>query len=127
MTPHSESLGESECDLQCGISVVALADVEQAWKSANLSKVELVETELSAGKRENKAVGGYGFGQLSVIASAGARTVAATDQEEMADRASLHRVDHPACNAEDSIVSEANCNLFVGAVFRIAWRLKRSG
>jgi hypothetical protein len=57
-----EGFGQSQSDLQRGVSVVALADVEQAWKAANLSKVKLVEPELSASKRENEAIGGYGFG-----------------------------------------------------------------
>ena len=40
------------------------------WKAANLSKVKLVEPELSASKCENQAVGGNRFGQFRVVASA---------------------------------------------------------
>ena len=103
-----------------------MANIEQTRKSANLSKIELVETELAARERKYEAVRGDGFGELGIVAAAGACTVAATDQEEVADCVTLHRVDHLAGNAQNSIVSEPNCNLLVGTVFRVARRLESS-
>ena len=78
-----------------------------------VAEVELVEAELAAGQRQDQAVVGNRLGELGVVAASGARAVAAADQEEVADRAGLHGVDHLAGDAEHGIVAEADGDLLV--------------
>ena len=47
--PHAEGVGQSHCDLDGGIGVVALAHVQKAREAADVSQVLVEETELAAG------------------------------------------------------------------------------
>ena len=113
--------------MQSRVGIVALAYVEQARQPADFAKVQLVKAKLSAGQGEDQTVVGNQFGELPcVVASARARSIAAADQEEVTDGAGLHGVNNSTSNAEHSVMAEADCDLLVRPVFRIA-RRKQSG
>ena len=73
--------GSGQCDgnPDGGIGSVALADVEQARNAADVAKIELVEAELPAGQREDRAIFRDRFGKVGALVAAGLGVVDGLD------------------------------------------------
>ena len=93
-------------DLNSGIGIVALPDIKQTRNTANVTKVELVEAELTAGQREDRAIFRHRFGKVGVIITARLGAVASADQEKVFQSTTLDGIDYLRCDAQNGIVSE---------------------
>ena len=62
-----EGVGQGQGDLDRRVGVVALADVEQPRNAPDVAEVELVETELAAGQRQDDGVLRQLLGELGVV------------------------------------------------------------
>ena len=103
-----ERLGQRQGDLDGGVGVVALPDVQQPRNAADVAEIELVEAVLAARRASgSRSPSGHGLGELGVVVAAGLGAVAAADEEEVLDGAALHRVDHLARDAQHGLVAEA--------------------
>ena len=103
-----ERPGQGHGNLDRGIGVVALADVQQTRNAADVAEFQLVETVLAAGQREDHAVVGQLLRQFRKVVPAGLRPVATADEEEVADLPLLDGVDDLVGHAQHGIAAEAD-------------------
>ena len=118
-----EGAGKGHGDLDGTVGVIALADIEETRNAADIAEVELVETIFAAGEGEDDAILRHLFGELGVVVAAALGAVATADEEEVLDLSGLHRIDNLTGDAEDSVVAEADEDLFAGIVAEAGERL----
>ncbi len=109
LTPQFEGLGQGHGDLDRGVGVVALADVQQPRDAADVAELQLVEAVLAAGQGQDHAVlRGTCCSELRVVVAARLGAVAAADQEEVLDCAALDRLDHLVRHAQHRVGRETD-------------------
>ena len=100
-----------------GISVVALANIQQARNAADGPEVELVETILAARECEDDTVFWHAFGEIGVIIPSAPRAITSPNEKEMLDGSGLDGFHHFVSNAQHSLVAEADQYRLVRPVF----------
>ena len=78
-------------------------------------------SELAAAERQDEAVGRGGLGVIGEIVAAGLGAVAAADDEEPADLAVLHRLDHRVGDPQNRVATKADRDRLLGSVPGEAW------
>ena len=92
LTVQPEGIGQSQCDPDGAVCVVALAHIEDAGQASagHCAQRQIVQPEFSAGKGQNDRIRRCQLGKLGVITAGGPGTVAAADQKEVTDLPAFH-------------------------------------
>ena len=101
--PALKGIGQSHRNLNRGIGVIALANIQKPRNPADISQFFVKEPEFAAGKGQHHAILRHFFHKFRVIISSRLGAVASAHQEKMTDGFVLDRFDHRAGNAHDRI------------------------
>jgi len=91
-----------------------------------ISRLVVEEAELPACEREHDGVGRCLIHEIGVVAAARLGAIASTHEEEVADVAVLHGLDHRGRHREDRVATEAHHHAATVNLFDEAGQLKRA-
>jgi len=106
--PAFKGAGQGHRNLDGGVGVIALTNVQQTRDAADIAQLLVKEAELAAGQGQDHAVGRDLFDQLGVVVAAGFGAITAADQEEVTDGLGFHSLDHLVGHAEYGVAGKAD-------------------